>query len=109
MLRTAEARKARGYRGIRLVEDYNLRVRLMATGAKSENLPEPLVYFRADGMFERRTSRDIIRGEHRLQRTLVAKGLISRPRAVFNLVVRTLFQLLPTQLMSHVYRRLFMR
>lgn len=109
MLRTAKVREVGGYRDIRLMEDYDLWVRLMAAGAKFENLPEPLVYFRADGMFERRTSRGIIRGEGQLQRTLVDAGLISWPRAAFNLAVRTLFRLLPTQLMSRAYRRLFVR
>ena len=109
MLRTAKVREVGGYRDIRLMEDYDLWARLMAAGAKFENLPEPLVYFRADDMFERRTSRGIIDSERKLQDTLVEEGLISRPRAAFNLAARTLFRLLPTKLMSRAYRRLFVR
>lgn len=109
MLRTAKVREVGGYRDIRLMEDYDLYVRLVAAGAKFANLSEPLVFFRADGMFDRRTSQNIFSAELQIQRTLREVGLITWPRAVFNLIARTAFRLLPTQLMSHAYRRLFVR
>lgn len=109
MMRTEKVREVGGYRDIRLMEDYDLWARLVAAGAKFANLPEPLVLFRADGMFERRTSQGIIRGEQQMQATLVELGLISRPRAAFNLLARTAFRLLPTHLMTRAYRRLFVR
>lgn len=109
MLRMAKVREVGGYREIRLMEDYDLYARLVAAGAKFANLSEPLVYFRADGMFDRRTSHSIYRDELRIQRTLREVGLVTWPRAVFNLIARTAFRLLPTELMSRAYRRLFVR
>lgn len=109
LLRTAKVREVGGYRDVRLMEDYDLWARLLAAGATFANLPEPLVFFRADGMFDRRTAAGIFRGELQMQHTLVELGLISRLRAVVNVVARTAFRLLPTQLMSRAYRRLFVR
>lgn len=82
---------------------------LVTAGAKPENLLEPLVYFRADGMFKRRTLRGIIRDKRQPQCILVAEGLVSRSRAVFNLAMRTLFRLSSTQLISRAYRWLLIR
>ena len=47
--------------------------------------------------------------ERQMQRNLVAYGLVSRPRAVLNLVIRTAYRLLPTGLLTAAYARLFHR
>ena len=44
-----------------------------------------------------------------MQRNLIAYGLISRPRAVFNLAARSAYRVLPTGLLKRVYAVLFHR
>ena len=89
------------------MEDYDLYARLLADGARFHNLPEPLTYFRTSAsQFERRTQ-GMWRAERQMQRNLVSYGLISRPRAVFNLVARTAYRLLPAGLLTRVYGALF--
>ena len=81
-----------------------------AAGASLHNLPEPLLEFRADrAMFERRRQRGIARQEVRLQRNLRSYGLISTPRMIGNIMLRTCFRLLPGPLMRLAYRWLFRR
>lgn len=109
LLRVDAVRAVGGYRDVPLMEDYDLWVRLLAAGVRFENMPEPLVKFRADGMFGRRSAQGIFAAELRMQRTLVELGLIGRPRALFNLAARTAFRLLPTAAMSRAYKRLFLR
>lgn len=109
LLRVDMVRAVGGYRDVPLMEDYDLWVRLLAAGVRFENMPEPLVKFRADGMFGRRSAQGIFAAELRMQRTLVELGLIGRPRALFNLLARTAFRLLPTAAMSRAYKHLFLR
>jgi glycosyltransferase involved in cell wall biosynthesis len=97
-----------GYRPLPHLEDYDLWARVWAAGGRLHNLPEPLVRFRADArMLARRRQAGVHRAELELQRNLRRYGLISRPRMVFNLALRTGFRLLPGPLMARLYRRLF--
>jgi len=97
-----------GYRSLPHLEDYDLWARVWAAGGILHNLPEPLVRFRADArMLARRRQPGIYRAELELQHNLRRYGLISWPRMVFNVVVRTVFRLLPTPLMARLYRSLF--
>ena len=59
--------------------------------------------------FARRTGREMLAAEATMQRNLVAYGLISRPRAAFNLAARTAYRTLPTGLLRRVYAALFHR
>ena len=109
MLRTERADRVGGYRDVPHMEDYDLYARLLADGARFHNLPEPLTYFRTStSQFERRT-KGMFAAERQMQRNLISYGLISRPRAVFNLVARTAYRLLPTGLLTRVYGALFHR
>lgn len=110
MLRTEDVKRVEGYRDVHFMEDYDLYARLIASGARFTNLPEPLTYFRtSDEQFGRRTGREMFAAEAHMQRNLHSYGLISRPRAVLNFVVRSAYRLLPTGLLRRVYSRLFHR
>lgn len=107
MARTEALDSSGGYRSVHHMEDYDLWARMLAAGHRFHNLPEPLTYFRTStSQFERRTQ-GMWRAERQMQRNLVSYGLISRPRAVFNLVARTAYRLLPTGLLTRVYGALF--
>ncbi|WP_295629084.1 glycosyltransferase [uncultured Corynebacterium sp.] len=109
MYRTARVKAVGGYRDAPYMEDYDLWARLLADGARFVNLPAPLTRFRATGMLDRRRSPGIYAAERAMQATLVDLGLISRPRAVTNFVVRSAFRALPTGLLGRAYRALFHR
>lgn len=107
MARTEALDSSGGYRSVHHMEDYDLWARMLAAGHRFHNLPEPLTYFRTStSQFERRTQ-GMWRAERQMQRNLVSYGLISRPRAVFNLVARTAYRLLPAGLLTRVYGALF--
>lgn len=110
MMKVADVKSAGGYRDVHHMEDYDLWARLLASGARFHNLPEPLTYFRTSAaQFERRTGKGMFAAEKQMQDNLVRYGLISRPRAILNLGIRTAYRLLPTALLTRVYSRLFHR
>lgn len=110
MFRTADAIAVGGYRRVHHMEDYDLWARLLASGHRFRNLAEPLTLFRtSNAQFERRTGHGMFTAERQMQQNLVSYGLVSRPRSLFNLLVRSLYRALPQQLLERVYSILFHR
>ena len=110
MLRTRAVKDVGGYNDVHFMEDYDLYARLIAGGWQVRNLPEALTDFQVtDAQFSRRTGREMLAAELRMQRNLVSYGLISRPRAAFNAVARSAYRTLPTGLLRRVYAVLFHR
>lgn len=110
MARTADIRDVGGYTDVHFMEDYDLMARLVAAGKTLRNLPEPLVHFRTgEAQYRRRTGSDMWRAEIQMQRNLTAYGIVSRPRAVFNLLLRTGYRMLPRKIYSIAYSCLFTR
>lgn len=109
MLRTAAVREVGGYRNVPKMEDYDLYARLIAGGYKMVNLPEALTYFRvSDAQLTRRT-RGMLRAELRMQRNLINYGLVSEPRAAFNVAARMAYRALPKRVLTKAYAALFHR
>lgn len=110
MLRTRAAKQVGGYNDVHFMEDYDLYARLIAGGWQVRNLPEALTDFQVtDAQFSRRTGREMFAAEAQMQRNLVAYGLVSRPRAAFNLAARSAYRALPTVALRRVYAALFHR
>lgn len=110
MLRTRAVKEVGGYKDVHFMEDYDLYARLIAGGWQVRNLTEALTDFQVtDAQFARRTGREMLAAEAQMQRNLVEYGLITRPRAVFNLAARTAYRALPTGLLRRVYAALFHR
>lgn len=110
MLRTSAVREVGGYQDVHFMEDYDLYARLVAAGWQLRNLAEPLTYFRVTPeQFSRRTGKDMFAAEAEMQRRLVRYGLISRPRAAANFIIRSVYRLLPHRLLTRVYALLFHR
>lgn len=104
------ARRIGGVRDVTFMEDYDMIARLVGDGGEIANTDEVVVLFRADpAMFERRKSARLRTAEWQMQRTLIAAGLVSRPRAIANWAIRSAFRALPTAQLRVVYRRLFHR
>lgn len=99
-----------GVHQVHLMEDYDLFARLISRGYKLIAVNEPVVLFQAnDGMFKRRTGREMARAEWHMQSNLVDYGIVSRPRAVANFAIRQAFRLLPFPLIKRTYAMLFDR
>lgn len=110
MFRTAAVNDVGGYKDVPFMEDYDLWARLLAGGYRLANLQEPLTYFRVgEAQLARRSDPRTRRAERTMQRNLISYGLVSRPRAAFNLAARNLYRALPVGLTKRVYARLFHR
>lgn len=110
MMRTAAVKQVGGYRDVHFMEDYDLWARLIAAGWELRNLPEPLTYFQmTDSQFARRTGKEMFAAERHMQHNLVKYGIVGKPRAMFNLTVRSLYRALPRNLLRRAYNVLFHR
>ncbi|HET9022037.1 MAG TPA: glycosyltransferase [Ornithinibacter sp.] len=97
-----------GYADLRYMQDYDLFARLLAAGARAENLDEPLVLFNAgEGMISRRGGWRMLRHEWDVQRRLMATGTIGPVLLVRNMLVRGAFRIIPPSLLRRVYAVLF--
>lgn len=103
--RSAVAR-AGGYRDLPLMEDYWLFARMIADGARSANVAEPLVLYRVGaGAYRRRGGWRLLRSELALQRLLLATGFTTPRQFVRNVAVRGGYRLVPQALRKWGYRR----
>lgn len=99
---------AGGYRELPFMEDYWVFTRMIANGARVENLPEPLVRYRVDaGAYERKGGVRQLRSELRLQRRLRSEGFTTSGQLLRNSVVRGGYRLVPTALRRRAYRHTF--
>ena len=103
--RKCAVRAAGGYEDLHLMEDYWLFVRMLASGARPENVPEPLLLYRIGaGAYARRGGRGILRSEIALQRKMRTIGFLSRGQLIRNCVVRGAYRLVPETLRKAGYR-----
>ncbi len=101
---------AGGYRDLPLMEDYWLFARMIAAGARAENLPEPLVLYRvgpaaAGGAYARRGGVRLWRSEVLLQAHLRREGFTSSAQALRNVAVRGGYRFVPLPVRRALYRR----
>ncbi|WKD59941.1 glycosyltransferase [Corynebacterium caspium] len=109
MLRLSELERVGGYQPLHHMEDYYLWARLYAAGAKFYNLPQALTWFRTSQAQVARRQRGMFQAERQMQRKLVGLGIVSRPRAIGNLLLRSIYRMLPEKLLQRVYTLLFHR
>ena len=88
------------------MEDYWLGVRIIDSGAKVENIPEPLVRYRVgSGAFNRRGGWREAQTEWRLQRELLKRGFITRRQYLRNVAMKGAYRLLPAGLKRVLFER----
>ncbi len=108
MMRRTAVLASGGYRDVHYMEDYDLFTRLLRDGWQLHNLADPLTYFKVDdAQFARRTGKEMFAVERQMQRNLVEYGIVSRPRAVFNFLLRSAYRLMPSHLLKRAYSVLF--
>lgn len=106
MYRIAALDEVGRYEPFGKMEDYWLGVRLIASGARVENIAEPLVLYRVGaGAFARRGGWSEARTEWRLQKAMRRIGFITRAEYIRNVVVKGAYRLVPAHLKRVLYRR----
>lgn len=106
MLRRDAVLDVGNYREMEYGEDYELWCRLLVNNKKLANIPDVLVKVRATELVTRRQGREIARREVQLQRAIVRSGFYGWGIAYANLAIRVPLRILPTRLLTHLYRKL---
>lgn len=107
MFRRQSVLDAGNYRQLRLMQDYDLWMRMLAAGYTIENLPKVLVKFRTgDDLYTRRGGLSYARDECVLQREFLRYGAISFPVFLINLCIRVPIRLVPDAFRRVIYKRL---
>lgn len=92
------------------MEDYWLGVRLIADGARVENIADPLLNYRVgSGAFARRGGWAEARTEWRLQRELLRMGFVTRGQYLRNVLMKGAYRLLPAGVKRVLFRGLIGR
>jgi glycosyltransferase involved in cell wall biosynthesis len=103
--RRSAVKAAGGYQDLPLMEDYWLFARMLAAGARAENLPEPLVLYRVGaGAYARRGGVRLFRSELELQRRMYRLGFTTPWQAARNVALRGAYRLVPEALRRRAYR-----
>jgi glycosyltransferase involved in cell wall biosynthesis len=101
---------AGGYEHLPGFEDYWLWVRLLADGARTANLAEPLVLYRAGGgTYERRGGLRMVGPEIELQRRMRRLGFTSRVQFARNVLIRAGWRFVPVRIRRALYGLVFRR
>lgn len=106
MFRVNAVERAGGYQPFGRMEDYWLILRLLDSGAKCENIADPLLAYRVgSGAFARRGGFGETKTEWRLQRKMRSMGFITTPQYLRNVVMKGVYRLLPASVKQWLYRR----
>lgn len=106
MYRVAALAAVGSYEPFGKMEDYWLGVRLIASGARVENIAEPLVKYRVGaGAFARRGGWREAKTEWALQREMLRMGFVTRGQYLRNVVVKGAYRLMPASLKRVLFRR----
>lgn len=106
MYRVSAIERAGGYQPFGRMEDYWLGVRMIASGARVENIADPLVRYRVGaGAFRRRGGWAEARTEWRLQGEMRRMGFVSTGQYLRNVVLKGAYRLMPARLKKVLFRR----
>lgn len=107
MYRIAALDRVGRYEPFGKMEDYWLGIRLIESGARVENIAEPLVHYRVGaGAFGRRGGWTEARTEWRLQGELRRMGFITRGQYLRNVVMKGAYRLMPAWAKRVLFRGL---
>ncbi|MGH9118870.1 MAG: glycosyltransferase [Acidimicrobiales bacterium] len=110
VLRRSAVARAGGYEHLGSLEDYWLWVRMLASGARSANVAQPLLLYRVGaGAYERRGGWRLARYEVDLQVRMRRLGFTSRLEFVRNVLLRATWRLVPVAARRPLYGFAFRR
>ncbi|EPD30821.1 glycosyltransferase [Gleimia europaea] len=105
VMRKSALERAGGYQHLDRMEDYWLFARMIASGARTANIREPLVAYRVGaGAYARRGGKDLFHSELELQRNLLRIGFVTPAQYVRNVVIRAGYRLIPTPARKVIYQ-----
>ena len=105
MYRRAAIEAIGGYKEFGKMEDYWLGIRLIDSGARVENIAEPLLRYRVGaGAFARRGGLQEAKTEWRLQRAMLRMGFVTRGQYLRNVVLKGGYRLMPSWIKRIVFR-----
>ncbi|WP_072342346.1 glycosyltransferase [Actinomyces urinae] len=105
VMRKSALERAGGYQHLDRMEDYWLFARMIASGARTANIEEPLVAYRVGaGAYARRGGSDLFDSELELQRNLLRIGFVTPAQYVRNVVIRAGYRLIPTAVRKFLYQ-----
>lgn len=108
--RRSAVERAGAYQDLPLMEDYWLFMRMIRSGARVENVGEPLLKYRVDsGAYQRRGGAALFRSELALQRRMRAAGYTTRWQYARNVLVRGGYRFVPVGIRRIAYRLLIAR
>ncbi len=104
VMRRTALERAGGYEHLERMEDYWLFARMIASGARTANIEEPLVAYRVGaGAYSRRGGAELFKSELELQRHMLKMGFTTPAQYVRNLAVRAGYRLIPTPMRKTLY------
>lgn len=110
MYRVAALDRVGRYQPFGRMEDYWLGIRLIDSGARVENIAEPLLAYRVgSGAFARRGGWAEARTEWRLQREMLRMGFVTRGQYLRNVVMKGAYRLMPASVKRVLFRGLIGR
>lgn len=106
MFRKVDIMKAGGYDDCLLFEDYLLWLKLLSSGKKIANIPEPLLYFRiGNNMIGRRSGRKYLRLEWNFYKKCRQLGVLSNGLSYKMFFMRAPFRIIPKSLLTFLYTK----
>ena len=106
----AAVERAGGYLPMGMMEDYWLFARMLATGTRATNSPQPLVRYRvSSGAYKRRGGMRLLRSEWMLQRAFRKSHFTTRAQFFRNVLVRGTYRLVPESVRRAAYRKMILR
>ena len=103
--RRSAVRAAGGYEHVDKMEDYWLFARMIASGARVQNVPESLVLYRVGaGAYGRRGGHGMLRSELGLQARFLRSGFTTPAQGVRNVLVRGVYRYVPAPIRRWAYR-----
>lgn len=110
MYRVAALDRVGRYLPFGKMEDYWLGIRLIDSGARVQNLADPLLAYRVgSGAFVRRGGWNEARTEWRLQREMLRMGFVTRGQYLRNVVMKGAYRLMPAWMKRVLFRGLIGR
>lgn len=104
VFRASAVRAAGGYRHLPFMEDWFLWYRMLKSGARARNLPDPLVDYRVNSaLYRRRGGISPLRSDVILQRTMLRDGYTTVLRSARNLAVRLAYRSLGPRIRTLMY------
>lgn len=103
MFRKSAVLSAGGYIHMPFFEDWYLWIRMIALGARCDNINEPLVYFRSDSrQLNRRRGLTYLKHEIHFVKTLKRKKYISSIQLYTRVAISIIFRLLPMRVFKFI-------